>query len=136
MSVGRSRPPAVAVSIGIFIVLILSACSSELDDAIAQGCAGLDLMAESYPTGDRAAFDHARDMGLAFNGAVELSSTAESEVSPTSVVVIGKQGVYAYLSAAYEPVENNRGEFVWQGKPLTSKQQARITRAIAACDSR
>ena len=118
------------------VPLALTSCSSDLDDAITRGCDALDVMSETYLTGDRATFDEALNDGWSFGAAVELASDDGPDPAPDSLISLGLQGVKVYQIAAYEPPEKNSGDLVWKGSELSPADEATVERAMEACDAR
>jgi hypothetical protein len=126
--------PRVVVTGGVVLLLFgTSGCTSDLDEALAEGCDGLRTMSESYPS-DRDAFERGFDQAQSFGAAVELANLP-NPYAP-ELVTVGVRAFKVFSVAAHEPAEMNDGDVVWRGRSLTASDQRQIDQALAACDDR
>jgi hypothetical protein len=129
---GTNRSATALVLAGVLSVGV-SGCTSDLDQAIVEGCDGLHIMQGSYLS-DRDTFDHGFDQAKSWGIASELAGDLPDE--PPTVVTLGIRAFKLFSVAAYEPAEFNGGRSVWLGRPLTRQDQVQIQQAIDACEDR
>jgi hypothetical protein len=115
------------------ILILLPACSDEIDTAMAEGCEGLPQMAQAYAAEDRAEFDEVSNrtesLGFAHFRASDFSKD-DSLIRDAAVAATAYSTLY---DAAYEPPERNNGASVWRGRELTPSQQRAVDDGLAVC---
>ena len=114
------------------VALVLCACSSDLDDAMHRGCAGLRDSAEAYAAGDRQALEAAKDDAEYLGMAAELSGDKGVDEGQVANATDAKLAFSALFSAAYDDGRN--GELIWQGKRLDPQRQRTLQAGLETCD--
>jgi hypothetical protein len=126
-------PKLALVLAAVSLVVALSSCSNDIEDAMSEGCEALPQMADAYASGDRATFDEvngqAMRVGFAEFRAADFTND-ESLIADASVANLAYSTLY---SAAYEPAEANNGRSVWRGRDLTPSQQQDVDAGLAVC---
>lgn len=129
----NTKPGACLFAAGL--LMLLPACSDEIDTAMAEGCEGLPHMAQTYAAGDRAEFDEASDQAQSVGFADFRASDFGKDESLISDAAVAYTAYSTLYDAAYEPAESNNGASVWRGRELTPSQQRAVDEGLAVCEN-